>query len=220
MKKINTLNLCLALAIIVGDIFYIIDSSLLLKSILSFGFVLIGLINLIYVLKNKTVNKKFAITMLVGLFVAMLGDIVLEFHFISGALVFALGHVFFFIAYCFNSKFEWKNLIFSAIIFVPVLLFITFAPIFDFGGIVMQLVCTLYALIISCMVGKAIANFVKEKNTLNLVILIGSILFLISDFVLLLNVFSEISKPFKFLCIATYYPAECLLAHSILKSGN
>ena len=220
MKKLNIINLCLTIPILIGAVFYIIDSSLLLKSILSFGFVLIGAINLFFALKNKTEHKKFAITIFIGLVLAMLGDIVLELHFILGALVFALGHVFFFISYCFNSKFEVKNLIYSAIIFVPVTTFMLFAPIFDFGGIVMQIVCIFYALVISLMTGKAIANFAKNKNTLNLVIMLGSLLFLVSDFVLLLNVFSEISKGFKFMCIATYYPAECTLAYSILKTIN
>lgn len=217
-KQINIINLCFVLAILVGDVFYIFDNSLWLKSILSAGFVLIGVINLIYALKNQTDKKKFAIIMLIGLIFAMFGDIVLEIHFICGALLFAIGHVFYFVAYCCLVSFNWKNLIYGAFIFVPVMLFIVLAPIFNFGDIVMEVVCIVYALIISCMVSKAISNYVCEKNRLHLLILIGSVLFLISDFVLLLNVFSEVSKAFSFMCIATYYPAQCFLAYSISNS--
>ena len=56
----------------------------------------------------------------------------------------------------------------------------------------------------------------KEKSTLNLIILIGSVLFFLSDFMLLFNVFSSVSAVFGILCLALYYPAEFLLAHSIL----
>ena len=111
-------------------------------------------------------------------------------------------------------------MIYSALIFVPSLLIILLVPIFDFGGITLQILCCVYAFVISIMVGKAIANFIKDKSALNLIILIGSVLFFFSDFMLLFNVFSDISRVFGILCLATYYPAENLLAYSILKHKN
>jgi uncharacterized membrane protein YhhN len=155
--------------------------------------------------------------MLVGLTFAMCGDIVLNVWFIGGAILFAVGHVFYFVAYCFLQKFKWLDLIFGASIFIPSVLFITLAPIFDFGGIIMELVCIVYAIIISIMLGKAISNFVREKNLTNLLILIGSILFFFSDLMLLLNVFANLSVVFDVLCLVTYYPAECILALSLLQ---
>ena len=82
----------------------------------------------------------------------------------------------------------------------------------------MQILCCIYAFVISIMVGKAIANFIKEKSQLNLIILLGSILFFFSDFMLLFNVFADVGRIFSVLCLATYYPAEFLLAYSILKN--
>lgn len=217
-KHIRLINIILILTITIGDIFYMIyNDSLLIKSIISGLFVLLGVINLVTVLKNIQ-NKRFAIIMLIGLTFAMLGDIVLELHFILGAGLFAVGHAFFFVAYCYLIKFRWKDLIYGSIIFVPATLFIIFAPIFNFGGIVMEIVCIAYALIISCMVGKAISNYINHKSTLTLIIMIGSILFMVSDFMLLLNVFADLHRIFGILCLATYYPAECILAYSILKS--
>ena len=84
----------------------------------------------------------------------------------------------------------------------------------------MQVVCCVYALIISLMVGKAIANFIKEKSKLNLIILIGSSLFFFSDFMLLFSVFSNLGLVFLALCLITYYPAEFILAYSILKQDH
>lgn len=218
-KNISLINIALIVLVIIGDLFYMIyNDSLLIKSITSGLFVILGTINLIVALKNNIKNKRFAIIMLVGLVFAMLGDIILELHFILGAGLFAIGHVFYFIAYCNLIKFRWKDLIFGSIIFVPVTLFIIFAPIFNFGGLVMEIVCIVYAIIISCMVGKAISNFIHYKSPLTLIIMIGSILFMISDFMLLLNVFADLHRIFGILCLATYYPAECVLAYSILKS--
>ena len=221
MKKVyNILNIALILAILVGDVFYIVYGGLLIKSITSACFFVLGLINLIYAIRMKTPRLKFAIYMVIGLFFAMMGDIILEIHFITGAALFAIGHVFYFIAYCHVISFKWKDLIYGACIFVPATLFITLAPIFDFGGILMELVCIIYAIIISIMVGKSISNYVASKNILNLIIMIGSILFMFSDIMLLLNVFADLPRIVGILCLATYYPAECLLAYTIMKSDN
>lgn len=213
----NILNLLLIAAVVVGDVFYIIDDSLLTKSLTSACFVALGAVNLVYAIKNKTTNFKFCILMLVGLFFAMLGDILLEIEFIVGALLFAVGHVFYFISYCQLISFKWKDLIFGAIIFVPSTLFIVLAPFFDFGGILMELVCVFYAVIISCMVGKSISNYVADKKVLHLLLLIGSCLFFFSDLMLLLNVFGNMPRVIGILCLATYYPAECVLACAIAK---
>ena len=209
-------NLIFLIGIIISDVFYIVYGALALKGFTSALFVALGLINLVYVRIKKTSKLKFAIWLFVGLFFAMLGDIVLNIHFISGAVLFAIGHILFVVAYSNLHKFTLKDLLFGACIFVPSILIITLVPIFNYGSVLMEIVCVVYALIISLMVGKAIGNFIKEKSILNLIVLIGSVLFFLSDFMLLFDVFSSVSAVFGILCLALYYPAEFLLAHSIL----
>ncbi len=215
-----SLNIALILATILADICYMANQlipidALALKGMASAMFVLLGVVNFVYIVVTKNTKIIFPIIMLVGLIFAMLGDIILNIEFIVGAILFAVGHVFYFIAYCFKLKFEWKDLIYGVAIFIPSLLFITIVPIFNFGGALMEIVCVLYALIISIMVGKAVANFIREKNLTNILILIGSILFFFSDLMLLLNVFGSLPKFVDLLCLGTYYPAECLLAFAI-----
>ena len=217
-KAINIFNLIMLIAIVIADICYNLIGTLLAKSIASSLFVLLGLVNLIYVIKNKTQYLKFSIILFIGLIFAMLGDIVLQLHFISGAILFAIGHILFFCAYCTIIRFKPKDLLYGLAIFIPVLALILFLPIFDFGDIVMKLVCIIYALIISAMTSKAISNYLQDKSLLNLIVLIGSSLFIFSDFMLLFDVFSELSSVFGILCLATYYPAEFLLAHSIMST--
>lgn len=207
-------NLVLVLLIIVGDSLYMRYGELWMKSVTSILFVAMGVVNLIYLVLNKNKDYRFPAIMLTGLIFACLGDIILEVEFIVGAALFAIGHIFYFVAYCFLSKFKWTDLIYGFCILLPSVLFITLAPIFDFDGILMEIVCVVYAVIISLMVGKAIANFVRERNWLNLLIMIGSILFFFSDLMLLLNVFAHLPYVGT-LCLATYYPAEILLAFSI-----
>ena len=215
-KKIFfTVSLILIVLIIIGDIFYVINGELWLKSITSAGFVLLGATCLTQTLMNKNKNKKFPIIMVIGLFFAMLGDIILNIQFISGAALFAIGHIFYFISYCFLMKFKWTDLIYGAIIFVISCLFITLAPIFDFDGVLMEVVCVIYALIISFMVGKSISNIIQKKDVRNIFIVVGSPFFFFSDLMLLLNVFADLGRVVSVLCLATYYPAQCVLALSI-----
>ena len=173
-EKKNTIfigiSIALCILVIIGDVFYIIYGGLWLKSITSAGFVLLGILCLVQIILNKEKNRKFPIIMVVGLCFAMLGDIILNIHFISGAALFAIGHIFYFISYCFIINFKWIDLIYGAIIFIASCLFITLAPIFDFDGVLMEVVCVIYALIISLMVGKSISNIIRKKNVRPLII--------------------------------------------------
>lgn len=216
-RKFLISNIVLITLVLAGSIIFDIDRDPLTKSITSILFVAIGLVNLIFILKSDLENKHFSIIMFIGLIFAMLGDIILEFWFIPGAGLFAVGHIFYFIAYCYLSKFTLKDIIPGIIIFIPATLFILLAPIFKFDGSLMKIVCIIYALIISLMVGKAINNLIKERNLLNIVLVVGSSLFLFSDLMLLISRFAELPL-FSHFCILTYYPAQCLLSYSIMCS--
>ena len=220
MKKSHLiLNIIFASLIVICDILYtfVFKYNLLVKSITSALFVIMGLINLIFAIKLKANNIKYPIIMVIALTLAMIGDIAINLIFELGAGFFAIGHVFYFIAYCKLIKFNWKDLLYGLFIFIPVLALIVFAPIFDFGGIFLMLVCIIYALIISCMVSKSISNFIQEKSLLNLIILIGSILFCVSDLMLLFDNFTDLPHIMGILCLATYYPAQIFLAYSIFQ---
>lgn len=214
-EKMGFINVLMMLLVVALDLCYATMGGLWLKAVASASFVLLGVINLIYALKCNDKNKKFCLTMVIGLFVAMLGDIVLNLHFMYGAILFAIGHIFYFVAFCFLSKFKATDLIYGAVLSIVSAIVILFVPIFDFGGIVMQLLCLVYALIISFMVGKTVANFVREKTLFNLILVVGSVLFFFSDLMLLFDVFAQVSRLAGVMCLATYYPAQALLAYSI-----
>lgn len=231
MKKVfNLQNIVLALnvliiaAIFVMNYFYQSNGfDFTLKCVCSGSFAALGLINLIYALKTKQTNAKFYIGMSTGLIFAFLGDYLIGYDFIIGAATFALGHVCFVVAYCFLQKMKTLDCIISGGLFIGAAIFLLFAPILTFEVPVFRIVCIVYALIISIMLGKAIGNFVRDKNIVTGIIAFASLLFFISDLMLVLDWFVGIWNWTDHACMGTYYPALCFLALSMFlnsKQGN
>lgn len=215
MKKIfMILNGLLIAATLVSAYCYYEFGGLELKALTSSGFVITGIANLIYAFINKAANKFFPIFMVLGLFFSLIGDIVINLSFIPGALIFALGHIFYFTAYCTSVRFKAKDLIPCGVIFGISLLILIFYPGFDFDTLIFT-VCVFYALIISCMVGKTVSNLLGERSRLNYVLVLGSTLFFISDLALVLYMFGNAPKVADTVCLATYFPAQCILAYGI-----
>ena len=217
-KNFVVANVIMLILILIFDVLYMFGGGLIAKSIASIMFVTSGVINLIYCTKNKT-NLKFPIWMIIALTCAMLGDILLVINFYLGTAVFATGHIFYFVSYCMLSKINRKDLICGISIFTFALCIILFVPFLDFGSNFMKGVCCAYAFIISFMVGKAISNLLKEKDSTNKIIVIGSILFFISDLMLMLNKFGNIPGT-SYLCLGTYYPGQFILGLSLFIYGS
>ena len=193
-----------------------------LKAVTSGWFVLLGIVNFIYFRQpcNSGKASRFPLLMLIGLLLCFAADIILNITFIPGALIFAIGHIFYFAAYCGLLKFEKRDLLPSVFIFIPSASLVLFVPIFDFGFALMQYIILLYALIISLMVGKSIANMKRNRNSLTSLIVFGSCLFFFSDLMLLLCYFAGAPQITDSLCLFTYYPGQYLLAHSLYRYVN
>ena len=218
-KKVVLINLALFLLTFSIDIcFIMLGTPYIYKTIASVLFVITGIVNLIFVWKMEQRNKWFKYIMLAGLIFACLGDIVLIDYFIYGAILFAIGHVFFFASYCLLEKICWRDLFISVVIFGVSLIVILVPKIFTFGN--MLPIVVIYALIISFMLGKSVSNlFVKKYQGGNFLIMLGSLLFFLSDLMLLFNVFADVSRAFDIACLILYYPAEIILATSIYYSN-
>ena len=209
-------NLLLMAAVFTGNYFFLTVGGAEIKALTSGGFVLMGLVNLALALTRKSPRIRYAATMAAGLLLACLGDILIGPSFVIGAALFALGHVCFLLAYCVLSRIRPLDLPVGGGIFIAAACFVLFAPILHFSEGYMQVVCLVYALIISLMVGKAIGNFARKPSLLTAVILVGSILFFFSDLMLVIDWFAGGGRISGLLCMGTYYPAECLLAISSL----
>lgn len=230
-NRMLALNLVLGILIAIGGLCYdTILHNLVMKTIASSCFVLLCGINLAYGMgrvKSLGIHgrlmingrKTFAWIMLTAFLFCLVADIILEIEFMYGALIFAAGHVCFLAAYCRLQPVQAKDFLPSVLIFLFAAPIILFLPIFDFGGMVMQMVCLFYALIISLMLGKAISNYRRHPDAVTLCILIGSCMFFFSDFMLLFEQFAQVPSIIGSLCVNSYYPAQAVLAHGVYRAG-
>ena len=215
------LNIAVITAILVMNYFYQSNGfDFTLKCICSGCFAALGIVNLIYAFGSKAENKRFYIAMATGLVLAFLGDYYIGYDFITGAAVFALGHVCFVVGYCFLQKMRLLDYIISGVIFACGGSFLAFCPILTFDVELFRYVCLGYALIISLMLGKAVSNFIKKRSVVNGVIGAASLLFFFSDLMLVLDWFVGRWNWTDHACMGTYYPALCLLALSMMLAGT
>ncbi len=218
-KKLYILNAVFAILIAVADALYIVlkRPEYVLKTIASALFLILGVLNFILLLKEfKTKNIKFfALFNMLALLFCFLGDVLLIDYFIVGAIFFALGHVLFIVAFSFLERFNLKDILAGLILFAICLCIILLVPVFDFDGMLPLIL--VYAFIISFMLGKSFTNLLfntKYTNTFLALIFFGALLFFLSDLMLLFNLFSDISTGNA--CLSMYYPAQFILAYSIL----
>ncbi|MBQ7920966.1 MAG: lysoplasmalogenase [Clostridia bacterium] len=212
-KILLSVNILLIAVIFILNYFYQKNGfDFTLKCICSGGFALLGIINLLYAAATRQSNMRFYIGTALGLVLAMLGDVLINHDFIIGAATFALGHICFVAAYCFLRKISRLDLLVSGILFFGALMFLLFCPLLTFEVPVFKIVCIVYGMIISLMLGKAIGNFLKEKSLLNGTIAAASTLFFFSDLMLVFDWFIGLWDWTNEACMGTYYPALCLLA--------
>lgn len=212
MQRLNLLFFFLTWT---GGIIFAVQRGLETKIPASACFLLLGCINARYLLKHTSQHRGFALTMLAGLFFGFLADIVLQLHFLGGAAIFALGHVCYVGAYCCLLRREHGDCLCCLKIIVPSVALILFLPVLDFGTGFLQAVVLVYAVVISLMTGKAWSNYRRRPSSLTKCLLIGSILFFFSDFMLLFAFFTDIGRIANVLCLITYYPGQAILASSI-----
>lgn len=213
-KTFQILNLILITVSLVNAVNYYLKGGLLFKGITSFSFALLGIVNLVYALCARGKSLGFPIGMATALVLSMIADVVINLYFIPGAVLFALAHVIYLAAYCELEPFQKKDLIPMGLIIV-LCLGITNTPLFFIGDSTMKIVVTVYCIVISCMFGKAISNFLRKRSTLNLLLAVGCLLFWGSDLMLALELFAAGGKLANTLCLFSYFPGQTLLAHGI-----
>lgn len=214
-NKVLVINRILIIALLLSAFCYILYGTIAIKTIASACFVLLGIVNVYFAIKVKSETKKFSIVMFVALCFSCLGDVILYYDFILGAVAFAIGHIMYFVAYCIRKRFKKEDGVGISVVLIPSVSFLIFAPIFDYDGMFIKIVCVAYAVIISCMVGKALGNLYAQKNPVNILIAAGSILFFFSDLMLVLHAFGGAHFVADILCLMTYYPGQGVLGYSI-----
>lgn len=221
-KGIKRVNYVLLAVLIMWTVGYDVFRAFPMKCLASLSFVVLGIINFIYVKKNSKESLKVAGLLLIGLIFGMGGDVSINFNFIMGAASFAVGHIFYCLTYCTIEKIKKSDVLCTLALLMAILAFLFLTPIFDFGDIVMKVVIVVYCVIICLMTAKSIMNAYRNHTRVNNIFACGSVMFFFSDIMLVLNIFANTSDITSILCHTLYFPAQWVLAHGMffLASGN
>jgi uncharacterized membrane protein YhhN len=195
----------------------------ILKGICGLMFVIIPFLT---TKQNKKIRTtKYFKTMISGLTLAAVGDLLLDIDnlqfgilFVIGMAFFALTHVMFSLAFLKHIKFNKTTITTLILLLIPVITIINFLNLINAGDL--TLVINIYAFIISIMVSLSVTLFTKKqlnkyfRNTT----LTGVILFAISDLILVFALFGN--NPTKELLLTNnfvYYIAQLTLGLSFYK---
>lgn len=185
-----------------------------LKCVCSGLIAVLAAVNLTFALITKQKPRTFAVLMALGLGCAVLGDVLIQAEFLLGAASFAAGHLCFLAAYCVLQRLRLLDLALGGGIFVLVWLVLLHSPGVVIGLKVYKIACSLYALLISLMLGKAI-GLLRKVTPQTVLLAAGAVLFCCSDSFLLFYLFAHAGDWANHACLATYYPALCLLAVAV-----
>ena len=218
-KKFLRFNILIFIGAMACLVFYDYHGGLWLKGVTSLWFCALGCLNLFYARKTHTAGR-LPIIMVIALIVGAAADVLLGIEFMVGVALFALGHVVYMMAFFSMEKPRRKDLLFILPIAAIALFAVTGTPYIQVEDPFMEKMLLAYAVIISCMTGKALSNLQQKKSLSRKVIAVAGVLFLFSDLMLAVDMFGEASRLTWILCSYTYWPAQNLLAHSIYHMAN
>lgn len=214
-KRWHRINLALFACCIVSLVIYDIQGGLWRKGFTSLWFLALGLVNLCISRKAGLSELRYPRLIVLGLFCGMCADVLLGLWFYLGVAFFALGHILYLIGFFSLEKFRRADLY----LFIPIgaisMYLVAGTPFIRVEDPMMKTLLLGYALIIAAMLGKAISNFLLRKNRFRALVLLGSLMFWISDLVLAVDMFGQSSRLTWVFCSYVYWPAQCIQAYSL-----
>lgn len=213
-------NILILICAMICLVCYDLYGGLRLKGTTSFWFVLLGFWNLLYARKQKLKMSRFLLLMELGLCFGMCADVLLGIQFMLGILFFALGHVLYLAAFCTLEKLCRRDVCIILPIAVISLYFVAGTPYIQIGEAFLKKVLLVYAVIIACMLGKAVSNWLADRSISRILIFLGSAMFWFSDLMLAVDLFGRGGRLTWILCSYTYWPAQSILAFSLFHFIN
>lgn len=226
----------LILCVIVSAIFTVLSFNknlvnLYLKTLASMLFTILGLFSLYYFLKdmpfvfgdNRVIG---GFLLFAGLMVCLIGDMILGMPRISelkrdrlpiivgGATWFALGHTI----YCTALILIFGINLWVLAIILPLSIFYTFGnKLFgklDYHKLTVGVFA--YSLLESLSYALCIIALIETQSLASILLTVGFTFFFFSDMVLMHNYFGKPKRIISILCHSSYYPAQILIAISIM----
>lgn len=193
-----------------------------MKALASFGFIMVY-VNASF---ERDMLKPFIFLFLLGLVAGLLGDLFLalrplrpnienEMLINRGIFAFSIGHIFYFFGLLMISDLHYMAFLTSG---VMTLIVIVMSYVMKFEMKKNRLPSYIYSFLIFLMVGQTIGiNMVEGFYGGPLMLMIGAILFGLSDLILAPIYFKQMTnKKMVVLNLMTYYSAQLLIALSIL----
>lgn len=217
-KKLSMhgVNVVLMICTVFCLVSYDILGGLWLKGLTSAWFVTLGIINLVYGLRRGVRHPYLWLTAL-GLACGMAADVLLSPAFIFGVLFFAAGHALYLAGFFLLEKFRWQDLFYIVPIAAVSLYAVIGTPFIRIDDPVLLPLLLGYAVIIACMLGKAISNVRACGTASRWLIVVGSAMFWFSDLMLAVDMFGTPSRLTWILCSYNYWPAQAILAYGMFR---
>ncbi len=224
MKKIiiilNILLMCIMLS---ADVFYSINQEYIwCKHIGSFCVLAIVFVCLLYAFKVKKINKFYFVSIISAIVFSLIADLVILYNITLGFILFVIAIGLFYIAFLNVSKFIKIDLLCGGSIAIPIVSIIVFGQIFGFKNVFIEILIILYAIAFSLLIGKSVINIIKSRKAIETLNFVATILFFISNFVILCHSFSYVSHFILIVYIGLLHISLCLFAYSmytITKTG-
>lgn len=184
------------------------------KSIPVLGLAVLLLVNLLLTKDNYTFN----ILIITGLCAGFIGDFFLSFdtkYFIQGLGSFLIGHVLYAAAFIIYADLAFYPVVTGILLFISLAyLVIFFKTLKSEMALAIRVAIFLYVILLNLMVLSAF-NMDRLPGNFPL-ILIGALLFLVSDAVLAINLFHKKIGPGHVIILSTYYGAQLLITLGVL----
>lgn len=176
-----------------------------------------------FLISIVAISDKFSTqkTLLFALFFSWIGDVLLLFSdkhplfFISGLVAFLIAHLVYIFLFQNQNKINRTKIYlrFSPIVIIYLLgiLSVLWSSLNE-----MKIPVTIYAFVISTMLLMSIKSYFEWKKPANLLVLIGAVLFVISDSILAVNKFYTPVPMSSFLIMSTYLAAQFFIVKSVL----
>lgn len=215
-KAFHWANIVLMACTVVSLVCYDILGGLWLKGLTSAWFAALGMVNLVYA-NLLGVRHRFLWLTAMGLVFGMAADVLLGLWFFCGIAAFALGHVLYLAGFFALERFRRRDLLFILPIAAVSLYLVAGTPFIRIEDPVLKPMLLGYAVIIACMLGKALSNLTACRAPSRWLVAVGSAMFWFSDVMLAIDMFGTPSRLTWILCSYTYWPAQAILAYAMFR---
>jgi len=198
--------------------------AVLLKIVTSYLFIAVAFVS--FMVNSSPGVTAFFMLIVMGLICGLIGDIVLDLKILypessslyqhGGMIAFLLGHLFYLSALLIYFGFSWIPLVFAVLIALAIILVSINILKIDFKEHTIN--SYLYSFFLSYLMTQACyAAFIQGFVAATLLLAVGSVLFLLSD-VVLIGIYyqNKDSRPFIVVNHVLYYAAQYTIALSIL----